>query len=162
MKRSLLWSATAGAGAVLCAATALHALPSEAATDITVNATTGTAAFAIPCPTCFLHAKPRGAHTGGTEYDGGTLTDLSGNHVGHYVAEETGMTPFNAGPGRVQLVGTIALQGGQLTFQGLEEPPLQGGVVAITGGTGRFVGATGEITYTDVSATITRLVIHLS
>ena len=32
---------------------------------------------------------------------------------------------------------------------GLEEPPLQGGTAAITGGTGRYRAARGEIRYAD-------------
>jgi hypothetical protein len=162
MKHTTIWAATT-VGVVSAITTAtVSAMPSEAATQFTVNATMSTSAFVIPCPSCVLRSTPDGAHIGGTEYDGGTITDLRGKVLGHYVAEEIGMTPFNDGPGRVQLVGTISLAGGQLTFQGLEEPPLDGGVAAITGGTGRYAGATGQINYSDTSDTVTRLVIRIN
>jgi hypothetical protein len=161
MKRIRPWGAVTGAAVVLAASSAVYALPSQAATDLVLNATVHTATFVIPCPTCVLRSTPKGAHTGGTEYDAGGLTDAHGVRVGHFAIEETGMTPFNDGPGRVQLVGTIVVRGSQLTFQGLEEPPLDGGSVAITGGTGAYAGARGEITYADTSATVTRLTVHL-
>lgn len=160
MKKIRLGGAIAGAGAVL-AVTAVYAQPSVADTQFTVTATTTTSTFAIPCSTCVLHSTPEDAHTGGTGYDAGSIKDVAGHVTGHFVIEETGMTPFNDGLGEVQLVGTIVLGHSQLTFQGIEEPPLDGGVVAITGGTGRFAGARGEITYADLSDTITRLTIRL-
>lgn len=160
MKKIRLWGAVAGAGAVL-ATTAVYAQPSMADPEFTVDATTVTSTFAIPCSSCVLHSDPEGAHTGGTEYDAGSIKDPSGKVIGHFVVEETGMTPFNDGPGEVQLVGTIVIGRSQLTFQGLEEPPLDGGVAAITGGTGRYAGARGQITYTDVSDTVTRLAIQV-
>ena len=162
MKKIRLWGAVAAVGIGVSTATVVTALPSSAATDLTVNATTSTSLFAIPCSSCILRSTPEGAHTGGTEYDAGTIANLNGKRVGNFVIEETGMTPFNDGAGRVQLVGTIVIGGSQLTFQGVEEPPLDGGVAAVTGGTGRFAGVRGEITYTDRSDTVTRLVIHLN
>jgi len=162
MKNVRTWSAVTVVGAGLCAATVAAALPSSAAPQFTVDATTTKSLFAIPCPSCILHSAPAGAHTGGTEYDAGTITNLRGKRIGNFVIEETGMTPFNDGPGRVQLVGTIVIGSSQLTFQGVEEPPLDGGVAAVTGGTGRYAGARGQITYRDRSDTVTRLVIHLN
>jgi hypothetical protein len=161
VKHTRLATTLATAGMAVIAGSALFAVPSQATADIQVTATQKTSLFAIPCQHCVLDSHPKGAHVGGTEYDAGVLTDAGGAKVGRWVLQATGVTPFVNGRGHVQLVGTIVLGGGQLTFQGLEDPPLDGGVAAITGGTGTYEGASGEITYTDKSDTVTTLVIRL-
>jgi hypothetical protein len=160
MKRIRQWGTVAAVSVTVGAGVVLYAVPSQAETDLRLTATQKTSLFAIPCGDCVLHSQPQGAHIGGTEYDAGVITE-HGAKVGSFVLEATGLTPFVDGAGRVQLVGTIVIGHSQLTFQGVEDPPLQGGVAAITGGTGRFRAARGQITYTDTSETVTRLDVQL-
>lgn len=122
-----------------------------------------TSALVIPCADCFVQRRPDGAHIGGTEYDAGSLSDASGKAVGHFALESVAMTPFgSAAPGELQLTAMLVINGDQLVAQGLEEPPLGGGAMAITGGTGRFRGARGEIRYADNADNSTNLTVDLN
>lgn len=104
----------------------------------------------IPCPSCVLAAQPDGAHIGGTQIDAGDLYDRAGRTIGHYALESVGVTPFtSAGPGELTLHAILVIGSDQIDATGLEEPPLQGGTAAITGGTGRYRAARGEIRYAD-------------
>ena len=109
-----------------------------------------TSLLARPCDDCVVYSQPDGAHIGGTEYDAGVVS-RAGKVVGHFGLVGIGVSPFGGDdhPGELQLTATIVLPGGQLVAQGLEEPPLEGGVVAITGGTGRYANSRGTIRYTD-------------
>jgi hypothetical protein len=109
-----------------------------------------TSLLARPCDDCIVYSQPDGAHIGGTEYDAGDIS-RAGKVVGHFALVGIGVTPFNGedSPGELQLTATVVLPEGQLIAQGLEEPPLNGGVVAITGGTGRYANARGTVRYTD-------------
>ncbi|MCW2856736.1 MAG: hypothetical protein JWR52_2351 [Marmoricola sp.] len=105
--------------------------------------------LAHPCAQCIDFSQPDGAHIGGTEYDSGAITS-HGKVVGHFALVSIGVSPFTqARPGELQLTASMKLPGGQLVGQGLEEPPLDGGVLAITGGTGRYAHARGTVRYTD-------------
>lgn len=122
-----------------------------------------TSALFIPCAECLLQQTPAGAHIGGTEIDTGTLADPSGKAVGSFALQSVGVTPFGPdGPGELQLTATMVINGDQLVSQGLELPPLKAGVSAITGGTGRFRGARGELRYTDNPDNSTTLSITLN
>ena len=117
--------------------------------DVVASAPT-TSLLAIPCADCIQFSQPKGAHIGGTEYDAGTLT-AHGHVVGHFALVSVGVTPFAGDdkPGELQLTATAVINGDQLVATGLEEPPLNGGEVAVTGGSGRFAGARGTLRYTD-------------
>jgi hypothetical protein len=138
------------AGAGLAAAGLPHAFgPTHHRFDLVANAPTNSL-LARPCDDCIEYSQPQGAHLGGTEYDSGSLTQ-AGHVVGHFALVGIGVTPFNGedAPGELELTATLVLPGGQLIAQGVEEPPLKGGVVAITGGTGRYANARGTVRYTD-------------
>lgn len=138
------------AGAGLAAAGMPHGTgPAHHRFDL-VAATPTNSLLARPCDDCIEYSQPEGAHLGGTEYDSGALTQ-AGRVVGHFALVAIGVTPFNGedAPGELQLTATLALPGGQIVGQGLEEPPLSGGVIAITGGTGRYANARGTVRYTD-------------
>lgn len=157
---------TAAAGAIIAggilAAQPGAANPVGTARMTLVASSPDTSALVIPCAECFVQRRPDGAHIGGTEYDSGTLSDTTGQSVGHFALESVGMTPFGAaGPGELQLTAALVINGDQLLAQGLEEPPLGGGAMAIIGGTGRFRGARGEIRYTDNADNSTNLIIDL-
>lgn len=115
-----------------------------------------------PCDGCVIQSNPEGAHIGGTEIDAGSLTDQMGRTVGHYAFQAVGVTPFSASArGELSLQATMVISGDQLVVQGLEEPPDNGGVGAIVGGTGRFDSARGEVRYTDRSDGSTLIQISL-
>jgi hypothetical protein len=75
--------------------------------------------------------------------------------VGHYAAHILGTTVATDIPPEVQLTISLALAEGQITAHGLEEPPTEGGTIAITGGTGRYLGAKGETRFHDTGETTT-------
>ncbi len=129
--------------------------------DLIANAPTNSL-LAHPCSTCIDISQPEGAHLGGTEYDSGTLSK-HGLDVGHFALVSVGVTPFNGEnqPGELQLTATLVLPGGQLVGQGIEEPPLERGVLAITGGTGRYANARGTVRYTDNPDGSTSLQVNL-
>jgi hypothetical protein len=136
----------------LAVAAAVLATQTASANDhvlhLTSRSTTST--LFIPCPSCVLAAQPDGAHIGGTQIDAGDLYDPAGHKIGHYALESVGVTPFTPdGPGELTLHATLVIGTDQLDATGLEEPPLQGGTAAITGGTGRYRAARGEIHYAD-------------
>lgn len=142
-----LGSLIAGAGLVVAATSSGQA---DAHETFTVVAKAPThSLLAHPCSECIDFAQPAGAHIGGTEYDSG-LISRHGKIIGHFALVSIGVSPFTqTKPGELQLNATMKLPGGQLVGQGLEEPPLNGGVLAITGGTGRYAHARGTVRYTD-------------
>jgi hypothetical protein len=81
--------------------------------------------------------------------DGGTCT----------VTDITGYDGFMA-----NCVVTLALRRGQITIQGLiafEEETIPDATLAVTGGTGAYRGASGELDYHQVSDTVSRYTLHL-
>jgi len=143
-----LGAVLAGAGFVAAGTSSGQAAPPDRFTLVASAPTTSL--LARPCDDCIEYSQPEGAHIGGTEYDSGAVTE-QGKVVGHFALVGIGATPFNGedAPGELQLTATLSLPDGQLICQGLEEPPLDGGVVAVTGGTGRFANARGTVRYTD-------------
>jgi hypothetical protein len=59
---------------------------------------------------------------------------------------------------------TLVLGPGQITAHGIEEPPANGGTLAITGGTGQYQSAGGEIRFRDTNktGTVTLLQVMIS
>ena len=117
----------------------------------------------IPCPDCTLQPMgfDVGDHIGEFLINHGTLIDARGRTVGHYAAHILGTTVATDVPPEVQLTVTLSLEGGQITAQGLEEPPSDGGTIAITGGTGRYRAATGEMQFHDTDETTTDITLIL-
>jgi hypothetical protein len=72
--------------------------------------------------------------------------------VGHFANVITQVTP------RELLVNvTLVLGQGQITALGIEPATANGSTIAITGGTGRYQSAGGEIRFHDTSPTVTVL-----
>jgi hypothetical protein len=117
----------------------------------------------IPCPDCTLRPMgfSVGDHIGEFLVNQGTLIDDRGRTVGHYAAHIPGTTVATDVPPQVQLTTTLSLAGGQITAQGLEEPPADGGTIAVTGGTGRYLGAKGEMRFHDTGETTTDITLVL-
>lgn len=87
-----------------------------------------------------------------------------GERVGHAggVCTTTSTTTGPQGESNCQV--TLWLSGGQISTQGLVAPPTEPPVafdVAITGGTGRYEEATGELHVVELSGTRARLTLHL-
>jgi hypothetical protein len=85
------------------------------------------------------------------------LTKLGPGHL------ETGKTnQRNFRRGTLVADATLVLRQGQITAHGIEEPPSNCGTIVITGGTGRYQSAGGEIRFRDTGKNVTLLqvVIH--
>ena len=104
--------------------------------------------FISPCRTC-VTSVPAGIHTGVVADEYGVLVNARGTRVGHFATVITQVTP------RELLVDpTLVLGQGQITAQGLEAAAASSGTLAITGGTGRYQSAGGEIRFRDTSKTV--------
>jgi hypothetical protein len=120
----------------------------------TLLLTTKAAATVVitPCRTC-VTSVPAGIHTGAVANQYGTLVNGRGTRVGHFALVATQVTP----QGELVLDVTLVLGRGQITAHGIEEPPANGGTIAITGGTGRYQSVGGEIRFRDTSRSTTML-----
>jgi hypothetical protein len=74
------------------------------------------------------------------------------------------VTSMEGPASQAQCQVTAWLSEGQITFQGLVvetgEPPEI--VLAVTGGTGQYQGASGEVHVIEVSETLARIIVHLT
>ena len=139
---------TASAGAATSGGTTLR-LTAKAATTV----------FVDPCRTC-VTSLPAGIHTGAVANQSGTLVNGQGTQVGHFAQVATVVSP----QGELVVDVTLVLGPGQNTAHGIEEPPANGGTLAITGGTGQYQSAGGEIRFRDTNktGTVTLLQIMIS
>jgi hypothetical protein len=126
---------TASAGAATSGGTTLR-LTAKAATTV----------FVDPCRTC-VTSLPAGIHTGAVANQSGTLVNGQGTQVGHFAQVATVVSP----QGELVVDVTLVLGPGQITAHGIEEPPANSGTLAITGGTGRYQSAGGEIRFRDMN-----------
>jgi hypothetical protein len=99
-----------------------------------------------PCRTC-VTSTPAGIHDGAVADQYGILVNGRGAQVGHFANVVTQVTP----QGELLLDLTLVLGQGQITAHGIEEPPTNAGTIAITGGTGGYQSASGEIRFRDTS-----------
>jgi hypothetical protein len=116
---------------------------------------TGKAAATVevfPCRTC-VTSVPAGIVIGAVAYQYGILVNGPGARVGHFAIVITQVTPQS----EFVLDLTLVLGQGQITAHGIEEPNASTGTIAITGGTGRYQSAGGEIRFRDVSHTVVLL-----
>jgi hypothetical protein len=127
---------TASAGAATSGGTATLRLTAKAATTV----------FVDPCRTC-VTSVPAGIHTGAVANQSGTLINGQGTPVGHFAQVATVVSP----QGELMVEVTLVLGQDQITAHGIEEPPANGGTFAITGGTGQYQSAGGEIRFRDTN-----------
>jgi hypothetical protein len=132
---------TASASAASSGGTTLH-LTAKAAATVVIS----------PCRTC-VKSVPAGVHTGAVANQYGILVNGHGARVGHFAVLATQVTPRS----ELLLDVTLVLGKGQITAHGIEEPPDNAGTIAITGGTGLYQSAGGEIRFRDTSQTTTLL-----
>jgi hypothetical protein len=157
--------AVAGAAAGAVATVALFgtavASPSQSS-PLLLRATTTTEAMIRPCSTC-ARTHPAGKHIGGFDIQSGNVSDQHGTRVGHFALLAVGATAFTQhAPGELMLDVTLVLKGGQIAAHGVELPPDNSGTIAITGGTGDYRTARGELHFTDINQTTTKLQVTIS
>ena len=132
--------------------TAAASATSSGGATLRLTAKATATVFITPCRTC-VTSVPAGIHTGAMANEYGTLVNGQGTRVGHFALVATQVTA----QGELMLDVTLVLGQGQITVHGIEEPPANGGTIAITGGTGRYQSAGGEIRFRDTSQTTTLL-----
>ncbi len=151
-------AAAVATGGVI-AATALigTAAATPQAQTLHLTAKTTTEAMIRPCPSC-VRTTPSGQHIGGSDIQSGNVYDQHGVKVGHFALLAVSVTSFTQkAPGELLLDATLRLANGQIATHGLELPPDNNGTLAITGGTGSYQTARGEIHFNDVNQTTTDL-----
>ena len=145
-------AAGVAAAAVFTAFTASASATSSRGATLRLTANAAATVFISPCRTC-VKSVPAGIHTGAVAEVYGNLVNGQGARVGHFAFVATQVTPQS----ELLLDVTLVLGRGQITAHGIEEPPDNGGTIAITGGTGRYQSAGGEIRFRDTSRTATLL-----
>ncbi len=166
MRRSrIIAIATSAFALVLAASVAVGIGPATGARrgPIRLQARQDLGLTVIPCPDCTLQPMgfEVGDHIGEFLINHGVLVDEKGKTVGHFAAHILGTTVAADGPPEVQLTMTLSLEDGQITAQGLEEPPADGATIAVTGGTGRYRAAKGELQFHDTDETTTDVTLIL-
>ena len=128
---------TASASATSSGGATLH-LTAKAAATVVIT----------PCRTC-VTSVPAGIHTGFVADQYGILVNGRGGQVGHFVNWITVVTPSE-----LLLDLTLVLGQGQITAHGIEPFAASKGTLAITGGTGLYQSAGGEVRFRDISHTV--------
>lgn len=119
-----------------------------------------------PCATCATPPLPAGSEVG-AEYVNDPVFDqeTGGQQIGQ---EALVITIVSSDASTALLSGAVNFTGGglsgELTVTGEIDPRDSSGVVPVTGGTGGFQGAKGEIDYSGAGLTskVTTLVVHLA
>lgn len=138
--------AAAGVAAAAIFTTSAGAATSGGTTTLRLTTRPTATVFVAPCRTC-VTSVPAGIRTGQVANQTGTLVNGRGTRVGHFATVATVVTP----QGELVVDVHLVLGPGQITAHGVEEPPANGGTLAITGGTGRYQSAGGEIRFRDIS-----------
>jgi len=102
--------------------------------------------FISPCRSC-VASVPAGIRAGAVADQYGNLVNGRGARVGHFALVATQVTP----QGELVVDLTLVLGQGQITAHGIEEPPANGGTIAITGGTGVYQSVGGEVRFRDTA-----------
>jgi hypothetical protein len=108
-----------------------------------------------PCDTCVLQGN-RTSQVG-AEYFAAETLKRNGKTVGHDVL----YAPLVSSAGLGEFFVTLDLGSGQIAGQGIGNINTGKGLLAITGGTGRYRAASGTIAFQSVSDTTTRITVSL-
>ena len=118
-----------------------------------------------PCSTCAQPPLPAGSHVAAEYLHDSVFNEESG---GQKIGEESFVISIvSSDAANAFLSGAVAFTGGglsgQITVSGEIDARSSSGVVAVTGGTGEFQGAKGEVSYSGAGPTsdVTTLVVHL-
>lgn len=158
--------AVAAGGAGVASATTGTGLHGKHQTTFTVYTHMIEAHVIAPCSTCAAPALPAGSRVG-AEYVNDPVFDekTGGQEIGH---EALVITVVSSDGSTALLSGAASLSedglSGELTVTGEIDARSSSGVVAVTGGTGSFQGAKGEIDYSGagLTSTVTTLTVHLT
>jgi hypothetical protein len=119
-----------------------------------------------PCATCASPPLPAGSRVGADYVNDPVFKQTTG---GQQIGREALVITIVSSDGSTALLtGAVDFTGGGrsggLTVAGEIDPRVSSGVVAVTGGTGDFQGAKGEIDYSGAGLTsmVTTLTVHLT
>ena len=139
----------AAAAAAAAVFTASASATSSGGATLRLTAKAAATVAISPCRTC-VRSVPAGIHVGTVADQYGILVNGRGARVGHFVNWLTQVTPQS----EFLLDLTLVLGQGQITAHGIEEPNASTGTIAITGGTGLYQSAGGEVRFRDISHTV--------
>ncbi len=119
-----------------------------------------------PCATCATPPLPAGSQVGAEYVNDPVFNQKTG---GQQIGQEAlVITIVSSDASTALLSGAVDFTGGglsgELTVTGEIDPRHSSGTVAVTGGTGRFRGAKGEVDYSGAGLTsaVTTLSVHLT
>jgi len=138
----------AAAVAVATVFTASASATRSGGATLRLTAKAAATVIVTPCRTC-VTSVPAGIHIGDVADQYGILVNGRGARAGHFVQWLTDVSPSE-----FLLDLTLVLGQGQITAHGIEPAAASSGTIAITGGTGRYQSAGGEILFRDVSHTV--------
>ena len=155
--------AVAASGTAVASASTRHG---DGPSTFTVFSHMVEAHIVSPCATCAVPPLPAGSRVG-TEYVNDPVFDqkTGGQQIGQ---EALVINVVSSDASTALLSGAVNFTGGglsgQLTVSGEIDARASSGVVAVTGGTGSFQGAKGEVTYSGAGFTskVTTIVVHLT
>ena len=138
----------AAAVAVATVFTASASATRSGGATLRLTAKAAATVIVTPCRTC-VTSVPAGIHIRDVADQYGILVNRRGARAGHFVQWLTDVSPSE-----FLLDLTLVLGQGQITAHGIEPAAASSGTIAITGGTGRYQSAGGEIRFRDVSHTV--------
>ena len=158
--------AVAGGGAGIASASAGASRSGSHPETFTVFSHMVEAHIVSPCATCAVPPLPAGSQVA-TEYVNDPVFDqkTGGQQIGQ---EALVIHIVSSDASTALLSGAVTFTGGglsgQLTVLGEIDARASSGIVAVTGGTGGFQGAKGEVAYSGAgfSSQVTTLVVHLT
>jgi hypothetical protein len=119
-----------------------------------------------PCGTCATPALPAGSKVGAEYVNDPVFSKKTG---GRQIGQEALVLSIVSSDASTALLsGAVNLtedgRSGELTVTGETDARSSSGIVAVTGGTGSFEGATGEVDYSGAGLTskVTTLTVHLT
>jgi len=158
--------AAAAGGTGIASASTGTSLHAKAPTTFTVYTHMIEAHVITPCSTCATPALPAGSKVGAEYVNDPVFNEKTG---GQQIGQEAlVITIVGSDASSALLSGAVKLTGGglsgELAATGQIDARASSGVVAVTGGTGSFLGAKGEIDYSGagLTSTVTTLTIHLT
>jgi len=138
----------AAAVAVATVFTASASATRSGGATLRLTAKAAATVIVTPCRTC-VTSVPAGIHIGDVADQYGILVNGRGARAGHFVQWLTDVSPSE-----FLLDLTLVLGQGQITAHGIEPFAANRGTLAITGGTGLYQSAGGEIRFRDISHTV--------
>lgn len=119
-----------------------------------------------PCRTCATPALPAGSSVGAEWVNDPVFNEKTGGHQIGHEALVLDIVSSDASTALLSAAVKLTVDGlsGELTVSGETDPRSSSGVVAVTGGTGGFEGAKGEVDFSGAGLTskVDQLTVHLT